>query len=121
MHADSSALPGYIKFANYTANGPVGGSNIIATTADILSFDRAFFAGKLLKQSSMDEALTPLKLNNGETWYGPMDTMGGEGKMTVGLGWDIFILPGYGKSVGHGGFLFGYAFFFFFFLVFFLV
>lgn len=113
MHADSSALPGYIKFANYTANGPVGGSNIIAPTGDMLLFDRAFFSGKLLKPSSVEEALTPLKLNNGETWYGPMDTMGGEGEMTVGLGWDIFIQPGYGKSVGHGGYLFGNATFYY--------
>ena len=27
--------------------------------------------------------------------------------MTVGLGWEIWEQPGYGKSVGHGGYLFG--------------
>ncbi|MES2109236.1 MAG: serine hydrolase domain-containing protein [Bacteroidota bacterium] len=111
-HADSSAIFEWIKFANYTANGPVGGSNIITPTADLLRFDQAFFDGKLLKPSSMEEALTPLTLNNGETYYGRMDTMDGEGKMTVGLGWDIFIQPGIGKSVGHGGFIFGNATFY---------
>ena len=111
-HADSSAIFEWIKFANHTAAGPVGGSNIIAPTADLLKFDKAFFDGKLLKPSSMEEALTPLTLNNGDNWFGRMDTMDGEGKMTVGLGWEIFIQPGYGKSVGHGGFIFGNATFY---------
>jgi len=111
-HADSSAIFEWIKFANHIAAGPVGGSNIIASTADLLKFDQAFFAGKLLKTSSMDEALTPLTLNNGDHWYGRMDTIDGEGKMTVGLGWDIFEQPGFGKSVGHGGFIFGNATFY---------
>jgi CubicO group peptidase (beta-lactamase class C family) len=114
VHADSTAQVEYIKFANYTTNGTVGGSNIIATTADLLKFDHAFFEGGLLKDATIQEALTPIKLNNGTTFYDTrMDTMEGDGKMTVGLGWDIWEQPGYGKSVGHGGYLYGNATFYF--------
>jgi len=101
------------KYTNYNCSGTIGESNIITTTGDLLNFDRAFFGGKLIKPTTMEEAFTPLKLNNGETWYGSMDTMLGDGKMTVGLGWDIFEQPGYGRSVGHGGYKFGLATFYF--------
>jgi CubicO group peptidase (beta-lactamase class C family) len=113
-HADSSALFEYMKFANYTCSGLVGGSNIISTTTDLFKFDLAFFDGRLLKHSTIREAITPMKLNNGEIFFDKqMDTMLGDGKMAVGLGWDIFEQPKYGKSVGHGGFLFGNATFYF--------
>jgi len=114
VHADSSAQQERIQFGNYTCAGLVGSSGIISTTEDLLRFDRAFFEGRLLKPGTIEEALIPLKLNNGETFYDRhMDTMLGEGKMAIGLGWDIFELPGYGKSVGHGGFLYGNATFYF--------
>jgi len=114
VHADSSAQQERIQFANYTCAGLVGSSGIISTTEDLLRFDRAFFEGRLLKPGTIQEALTPLKLNSGEIFYDDhMDTMLGEGKMAIGLGWTIFEQPGYGKSVGHGGFLYGNATFYF--------
>ena len=113
-HADSLAQSENIRFANYTCAALVGSSNIISTTADMLRFDNAFFGGKLLKPATTQEAVTPLRLNNGEVFYdGHMDTMLGEGKMSVGLGWEIFEMPGFGKLFGHGGFLFGNATFYF--------
>jgi CubicO group peptidase (beta-lactamase class C family) len=84
--------------------GTQGNGNVISTTGDVMKFDQAFFTGRLLKPSTMEEAFTPLKLNSGDTYYGPMDTYVGEGKMSYGLGWDIWEQPRYGKSVGHGGF-----------------
>ena len=101
------------RYTDHNCSGMTGEANIIATTTDLLQFDRAIFDGRLLKHSTMEEAVTPVKLNNGQTWFGPMDTMLGEGKMAVGLGWDIFVQPGYGISVGHGGFKFGLATFYF--------
>lgn len=114
VHADSTAQFEYVKFANFIANGPVGGSNVISTAADLLQFDRAFFDGRLLKPSTMEEALTPMKLNNGTVYYTEqMDTMPGDGKESIGLGWELFDQPLYGGSVGHGGFLYGNATFYF--------
>lgn len=108
-YADSSSR---YKYTNYNFTGTQGNGNVISTTGDLLKFDHAFFTGRLLKLSTMEEAFTPLKLNSGETYYGPMDTYVGEGKMSYGLGWDIWEQPGSGKSVGHGGFMFGNATFY---------
>jgi len=103
-YTDSSSIFEYVRYQNYNCGSLIGGSNIIATTADLLAFDRAFFGGKLLKESSVAEALEPLRINGVVVYDQQMDTMVGEGKMTAGLGWDIWEQPGYGKSVGHGGF-----------------
>lgn len=100
------------RYTNYNCSGTVGESGVITTTNDLLRFDRAFFSGKLLKSSSVEEALTPLKLNSGRIYEGPMDTMQGDGKGYYGLGWEIFDQPGSGRSVGHGGFKFGLATFY---------
>jgi CubicO group peptidase (beta-lactamase class C family) len=108
-YADASSQ---YKYTNYNFSGNMGCGNIITTTNDLLKFDQTFFAFRLLKPSTMEEAFTPLKLNSGETYYGPMDTYLGEGKMSYGLGWNIWEQPNYGKSVGHGGFIFGNATFY---------
>lgn len=101
------------KYLTYNNSGTTGQGNIISTTADLLKFDQAYFKGKLLKASTMQEAMTPFKLNNGTVYYDRrMDTMDGEGKMAYGLGWEIFEQPLFGRSVGHGGFKFGLATFY---------
>lgn len=97
------------KYTNYNCSGTIGESGVISTTGDMLRFDHAFFSGRLLRQVSIDEALTPVSLNNGKIHEGPMDTMHGEGKGYYGLGWEIIEQPMLGRSVGHGGFKFGLA------------
>ncbi|MCK7559955.1 beta-lactamase family protein [Chitinophaga sedimenti] len=101
------------RYSEYNNQAAYGSSNIISTTADMLLFDAAFFGGRLLRKSSMEEALTPIKLNNGKVHTEHMDTMLGEGEGHYGMGWEIFEQPGFGKSVGHGGFKFGMATFYF--------
>lgn len=102
------------KYTHYNCSGLTGQSNIITTTKDLLLFDKAYFGGKLLKAGTIEEAMTPIRLNNGAIFYSPhMDTMYGDGKMSYGLGWEIFDQPKYGRSVGHGGFKFGLATFYF--------
>lgn len=101
------------RFSEYNNEAAYGSGNVISTVEDMLKFDAAFFAGKLLKQTSIDLALTPLRLNNGQVYEDHMDTMWGEGKGYYGLGWEIFEQPGYGKAVGHGGFKFGIATFYY--------
>ncbi len=106
-YADSSSKYDNIRYCNFNCSGTIGESNIYATTADLAAFDRAFFSGQLLKRATMEEAFTPVKLNNGSTYYQPMDCIQGEGKMAFGLGWDIFKQPGFSKAVGHAGFFYG--------------
>lgn len=101
------------RYTSYNNSAAKGASNIITTTGDLQLFDQAFFDGKLVSPASIEEALTPLKLNNGDIYWGHMDTMQGEGRGSYGLGWEIFEQPGFGRSAGHGGFMFGLATFYF--------
>ncbi|MCF0074967.1 beta-lactamase family protein [Dyadobacter sp. CY261] len=101
------------RYLTYNNSGTIGQGGVMSTTTDMLRFDQAYFNGKLLKASTMQEAMTPVKLNNGTVHYADrMDTMDGEGKMAYGLGWEIFEQANFGKSVGHGGFKFGLATFY---------
>lgn len=101
------------RYTSYNNSAATGASNIITTISDLQRFDHAFFDCKLLSAASMEEAFTPVRLNNGEVYWEHMDTMLGEGKGSYGLGWEIFEQPGFGRSVGHGGFKFGLATFYF--------
>lgn len=112
VYMPAGQVPRY-RYTDYNNSAATGASNIITTTQDMLRFDEAFFSGRLLQPSSMEEAFTPVKLNNGQVFYQHIDTMQGEGKGTYGLGWEIFEQPGFGRSVGHGGFKFGLATFYY--------
>lgn len=80
-------------------SGFVGNGNIITTTTDILKFDQILYTGKLIKQASLNEALTPNKLNNNQT---VQTNLRGE-KASYGLGWFILADSSKGKIVGHTG------------------
>lgn len=100
------------RFTTFNLSATYGASNIVTSTTDLLKFDQAFFKYKLLTKSTVDVALTPIKLNDGSTFEEPyMDTLLGNGKGSYGLGWRIFQINGK-KAVGHGGFKFGLATFY---------
>lgn len=80
------------KWKSFKGNG-----GIISTTGDLLKFDRALYAGTYLKRSTLDEAFTPAKLNNGTNVK--TDTLGA----FYGLGWFVFEGEPTGKIVWHGG------------------
>lgn len=101
------------RYTSYNNSAAIGASNIVTTTGDLQLFDKAFFEGRLISPASMQEAFTPVRLNNGDTVWEHMDTMKGEGRSSYGLGWEIFEQPGTGKAVGHGGFKFGLATFYY--------
>jgi len=111
-YADVDSVPRH-RYTSYNCSGLTGSANIVTTTGDLMKFDMAFFGYTLLKPSTASEALTPARLNNGQVAYETMDTILGDGKMTTGLGWEIFDQPDFGISVGHGGFMFGLATFYF--------
>lgn len=80
-------------------NGLLGLANIVSTTTDLLHFDRALYSGKIIKQSSLDEAFTPTRLTNGE-----LAASGWKNNACYyGLGWMILRDSTYGKVVFHSG------------------
>jgi CubicO group peptidase (beta-lactamase class C family) len=74
----------------------VGGGGIISTSGDMLRFNTALEAGKLLKPQTLQEAYTPYQLNNGKLAQ-PFDIT------YCGLGWFIFKDTSYGKIVWGSG------------------
>lgn len=83
----------------YNVSGFIGQGNIITTAEDMLKFDNALYNGSLLRQSTLNEAFTPTKLNNGENNNASI----GIGKASYGLGWFIFADTSSGKIVWHTG------------------
>jgi CubicO group peptidase (beta-lactamase class C family) len=88
-------------------HGFIGDSNVYSTTGDLLKFDAALYGGVLLKNETLEEALTPTKLNNGELNRHPPGPsgmgIGGMGIAFNGLGWFIFEDTSAGKIVWHSG------------------
>jgi CubicO group peptidase (beta-lactamase class C family) len=95
-----------IKYESYNLGLTLGDQNVISTTRDLLRFDQALTAGKLLRQSSLDLAFAPTKLNNGQTYYEDFGVQ--YGKCSYGLGWIVCDSPT-GKTVSHDGFNRGIA------------
>jgi len=80
------------KWRGFTGNG-----GIISTVGDLLKFDQALSSGKLLKDSTLEEAFSPVRLNNGKSVK--TTTL----DASYGLGWFIFEDESGGKIVWHGG------------------
>ena len=67
-----------------------GPGRISSTAADLLKWDQALYSEKLVKQSTSQEAFTPMKLNNGSL-------------SNYGFGWSLRTDPTLGKIVSHNG------------------
>jgi len=80
----------------YNLTGLYGSSNVISNNKDLLKYDQALYNGTLLQQLSLDEAFTPVQLNNGENNKAVAGT-------SCGLGWFIFTDTSRGKIVWHSG------------------
>jgi CubicO group peptidase (beta-lactamase class C family) len=71
-----------------------GAGGIISTTPDLIRFNHALNAGKLINKSTLNEAYTPCQLNNGKLAQ-PFDMF------YCGFGWFIF------KDTSNGKIVFG--------------
>jgi len=80
----------------YNLTGLTGSTNVISNVMDLVNYDRALYSGKLINTSSLEEAFTPTKLNNGE------NNKAANGS-SYGLGWFIKDDPIAGKTVSHSG------------------
>lgn len=76
----------------YFAVRPSGA--FLSTVVDLAKWDAALDSGKVLKQATLDQAWTPVKLNNGTTH-------------AYGFGWELAPIAGH-KRVNHGGSLPGF-------------
>lgn len=68
-------------------DGIIGDGNVYASVEDLLKWEQSFYTEKLVKQSTIKTALTPVKLNDGTTY-------------DYGFGWGI--TEG-GKVISHTG------------------
>ena len=87
-------IPFYAKYWN--AYSFKGFSDFRTTTHDLLKYDEALYNGKLLSDASLQEAFTPVKLNNGKV-----------NPSGYGLGWEIDENSPCGKLVNHSGGMMG--------------
>lgn len=78
--------------SNYTIwlGNRKGPGRISSTAGDLLKWDNALYTEKLVKQSTLNEAFTPMKLNDGGLSY-------------YGFGWDLRNDSTLGKIVLHTG------------------
>ena len=78
--------------SNYTIwlGNRKGPGRISSTTADLLKWDKALYTEKLIRQSTLQEAFTPMKLNNGTI-------------SNYGFGWELRIDASFGRIVQHNG------------------
>lgn len=67
-----------------------GPGRISSTAADLLKWEKALYTNKLVKQSTLQEAFTPMKLNDGSV-------------SDYGFGWTLRTDPYFGKIVSHTG------------------
>jgi CubicO group peptidase (beta-lactamase class C family) len=78
--------------SNYTIwlGNRKGPGRISSTAADLLKWDEALYTNKLVKQSTLQDAFTPMKLNDGTI-------------SNYGFGWELRNDPSFGKIVQHNG------------------
>ncbi len=73
-----------------------GFGEIVTTVRDLLKYDQALYNGTLLRDETMREAFTSVKLNNGKINH-----------VGNGLGWQIAVDTSFGKRVSHTGGIIG--------------
>jgi CubicO group peptidase (beta-lactamase class C family) len=78
--------------SNYTIwlGNRTGPGRISSTATDLLKWDKALYTNKLVKQSTLQEAFTPMKLND-------------ESISNYGFGWTLRTDSAFGKIVSHNG------------------
>jgi CubicO group peptidase (beta-lactamase class C family) len=78
--------------SNYTIwlGNRKGPGRISSTASDLLKWDKALYTEKLIKRSTLQEAFSPMKLNDGNI-------------SNYGFGWELRTDPLFGKIVQHNG------------------
>jgi tetratricopeptide (TPR) repeat protein len=98
----------HMRFLYHNLSGLVGHGNVISTTLDLLRFDQALYAGKLLAPATLALATAPARLADGSLVSAGTSVDYG-GAISYGLGWVLHEDPLTGKVVGHDGYNGGIA------------
>ena len=102
-----------IRYETRNLGATVGDQNVFSTLRDLYRFDQALRSGRLLTKRSLDEASTPVKLNDGTTYFDADVTVAYGLRCSYGLGWELCDDPAVGKLMNHSGYNRGIATFFY--------
>jgi len=72
------------NYTFYNLGSLYGPANVMSTLQDLLKFDQALMAGKLINKNLLKLAFSPLILNNGKVFH-----MGASTR-SYGLGWNVY-------------------------------
>jgi hypothetical protein len=75
----------------------IGPGLVVSSPEDLLRFDQALYAGKLLQAATIEEMFTPVKLSDGH--FAQL----ARAPLFSGLGWGIDMDTSAGKIVSHNG------------------
>ncbi|HYH10628.1 MAG TPA: serine hydrolase [Thermoanaerobaculia bacterium] len=98
-----------IRYETRNLGATVGDQNVFSTLRDLYRFDQALRSGRLLSRRSLDEAATPVKLNDGSTYFDAEVTVAYGLRCSYGLGWEVCDDPAVGKLMSHSGYNRGIA------------
>jgi len=95
---DQYVLPDQLTETEYVVylDGIQGDGTVNSTLGDLLRFDQALYTEKLVSKQSLEQAFTPVRLNNGKTF-------------DYGFGWILEKHGSRGTIVSHSGGWPGYA------------
>ena len=97
------------RYEGFNLGSTVGDQNVFSTLGDLMRFDRALRAGKILSLKSQREAYAPVRLNNGSEYAEPVVYELYASKCSYGMGWEVCRHPTRGRLVGHAGYNRGIA------------
>ncbi|HYJ81709.1 MAG TPA: serine hydrolase [Allosphingosinicella sp.] len=97
------------RYEGHNLGSTLGDQNVFSTLGDLLRFDRALAAGRLLSRASQEEAYAPIRLNDGRLYDEPSEYQLYGARCSYGLGWEVCDHPTRGRLVGHAGFNRGIA------------
>jgi CubicO group peptidase (beta-lactamase class C family) len=86
---------GYMKRFTVGLGALNGSTNVVSSVRDLRAFDHALYGEVLLSRASIDEAFTPVRLNDGR----PNVAASG----AYGLGWFVQLDSAHRKTVSHSG------------------
>jgi hypothetical protein len=86
---------GYMKRLTVGLGALNGSTNVVSSVRDLRAFDHALYGDVLLSRASIDEAFTPVRLNDGR----PNVAASG----AYGLGWFVQLDSAHRKTVSHSG------------------
>ncbi|WP_299399144.1 serine hydrolase domain-containing protein [uncultured Gelidibacter sp.] len=79
----------------YWLGGFYGDGSVVSTVEDLLKWDKALYEGHIIHPESLETAMTPTKLNNGNL----ADAWG----TSYGLGWFLYESDHFGRIQTHSG------------------